>query len=105
MRIPYPAIGAVEAEQLVGTRPARFVCLQYSSLSMFPDSRLAFPAPNPSDTDLTATKKKGTCIFPACLALPGTGHPRSTPYMCRAARTSEVKAVLAQAPKIVPVAH
>lgn len=104
MRIPYPAIGAVEAEQLVGTRPARFVCLQYSSLSTFPDSGLAFPAPSPSDADLT-TIKKGTCVFPACPALPGTGHPRSTPNTCRAARTSEVKAVLAQAPKIVPVAH
>lgn len=63
MRIPYPAIGAGEAEQLVGTRPAHFVCLQYSSLSTFPDSRLAFPAPSPSDTDLTATKKKKELVF------------------------------------------
>lgn len=79
MRIPYPAIGAGEAEQLVGTRPARFVCLQYSSLSTFPDSRLAFPAPNPSDTDLTATKKKRNLYFSSLSGTARDGAPTEHP--------------------------
>lgn len=82
-RIPYPAIGAGEAEQLVGTRPARFVCLQYSSLSAFPDSGLAFPALNPPDADLTATKKKELVFFQPVWHCQGRGTHGAPPTRVR----------------------